>query len=242
MTEHAASQGVRKSQRELASRVLRADLGAWAAAISQLRPFEELEELGVTVTPEFHSRHTVHCNITVSGPEIIPQDAKTLTSTGRLSVKPMAKARFHEIYQDYVCGCMLRTASEMFGFLPVDTVLVTASVGFIDLATGQFGVRPVLSVGFTRPALSDLALDNVDSSDAIEGFVHRGDAKASRKTGAFVPVEPLRLEEIVLSRSRSVRFDDALEGLRRELDEIRHHARTLTARLRGAHQPSSPEA
>jgi hypothetical protein len=86
----------------------------------------------------------------------------------------------------------------MFGFLPLEAVLVNASVGFTDPATGQFGVRPVLSVGFTRPAFSGLVLTKIDPSDAIEGFVHRGDAKASRKTGAFVPIDPLSFAEVHL--------------------------------------------
>jgi hypothetical protein len=241
MAAYASSQEVHSRQRKLAACVVRADLDAWAMAVTELRPFEELEELGVTVKPEFHSRDSVHCRITVSGPEIIPHDTKTLTSTGKLSVKPMAKGRFHEIYQDYVCGCVLRTASEMFGFLPVEAVLVTAFVGFVDPATGRFSVQPVLSVGFDRRAFSQLVLDKVDPSDAIEGFVHRGDAKASRKTGSFVPVEPLELADLGLARKDSVRFDDALERLQRERDEIRNHARTLTARLRTAHRPSSTE-
>lgn len=242
LAEHAASQEVRSSHREMAARVVRADLDAWTAAIAQWRPFEELEELGAKVKSEFHSRTSVHCSIAVSGPEIIPQEAKTLTSTGKLTVKPMAKTRFHEIYQDYVCGCVLRTATEMLGFLPVEVVLVTASVGFLDPATGQFVIRPVLSAGFTRSAFSNLALDKVDPSDAIEGFVHRGDAKASRKTGSFVPIEPLRLEEVATPQNRSARFDEAIEELRRERDEIRNHAGTLTARLRTAHHSSPTEA
>jgi hypothetical protein len=241
VTAHAADLSVRSGHRELAARVMQADLEAWVTAIAQLHPFGELEELGVTVTSEFDSRESVHCRITVHGPDTIPQEAKTLTATGRLSVKPMAKTRFHEIYQDYVCGSVLRTASEMFGFLPVEVVLVTASVGFLDPATGQFGVRPVLSVGFDRAAFSQVALDKVDPSDAIEGFVHRGDAKASRKTGTFVPVVPLHLEDLARIPTHSLRFDDALERLRREREEIRNHASTLAARLRRAHQTSSTE-
>jgi hypothetical protein len=242
LADHARSLEVCRGRRAIAARVLSADLDAFTAAIAQWNPFRELEELGVTVKPEFYSREAVHCGITVRGPEIIPQEMKTLTSTGKLSVKPMAKGRFHEIYQDYVCGCVLRTASEVFGFLPVQAALVTASVGFIDPATGQFDVRPVLSVGFTRAGFASLALDNVDPSDAIEGFVHRGDAKASRKTGSFVPVEPLGLEDLALSSSTSGRFEDALAKLRRTRDEVRDHAKTLTARLRSAHHTSSAEA
>lgn len=239
---HAASNDLRRSHRQTAMRVIRGDLEAWSAALTQLRPFEELEELGVAVTSEFHSRQSVHCQITVSGPEIIPQDAKTLTSTGKLSLKAMPKARFHEIYQDYICGCVLRTASEMFGFLPVELVLVTASVGFVDPATGRFGIRPVLSVGFSRSAFSQLALDMVDPSDAIDGFVHTGDAKASRKTGAFVAVEPLSPAALGLPALSSGRVQDALERARGARLDIRNDANALAARLRSTKQQLSPEA
>jgi hypothetical protein len=61
----------------------------------------------------------------------------------------------------------------------------------------------VLSVGFNRADFSQLALDVEDPSDAIDGFVHRGDAKASRKTGAFVTVEPLGIDDLRLPRRRS---------------------------------------
>jgi hypothetical protein len=242
LAAHAADLGMRKRHRELAGRVVRGDLDAWLDAIAQLHPFEELEELGVSVSTEFHSRDSAHCNITVRGPEIIPQEAKTLTSTGKLSVKPMARGRFHEIYQDYVCGSVLRTASEMFGFLPLETVLVTASVGFLDPATGQFGIRPVLSVGFERKAFSQLVLENVDPSDAIDRFTHKGDAKASRKTGSFVPVEPLRFDAFARSPRDTVRFNSALELLRRERDSIREQTKTLTARLRIPHPSPTTEA
>lgn len=242
LAEHVASVELHNIHREVAGRVLRSELSAWSQAIDLLRPFQELEELGVTVKAEFQSRECVHCAITVSGPEIIPQEAKTLTSTGKLSTKPMAKGRFHEIYQDYVCGCVLRTASEMFGFLPLENVLVTASVGFVDPATGQFGIHPVLSVGFGREAFAQLSLDKVDPSDAIEAFSHRGDAKASRKTGCFIPIQPLRFEDLALRPQRSARFDGALQQLRREREEIRGQARTLAGRLRTGHPPLSPEA
>lgn len=241
LADDATAVEMRRGDRAIAAGVLSADLEAWHAAIVRWNPFRELESLGVTVKLEFYSRDVVHCWITVRGPEILPQDAKTLTSTGKLSVKPMAKARFHEIYQDYVCGCILRTANEVFGFFPVQAALVTASVGFIDSATGQFGVRAVLSVGFSRAAFAGLALDTVDPSDAIEGFVHRGDAKASRRTGSFVPIEPLGLGDLALSINASSRFEDALAQVRRTREEIRDHAKTLTARLRSAHPTSSAE-
>lgn len=239
--EYAMRATERLTHRAIATRVMRSDLDAWSAAVAELRPFEELEGLGVVVTCAFDSRDVMHCCITVSGPEIIPHDVKTLTSTGKLSVKPMARGRFHEIYQDYVCGCVLRAARDMFGFLPVETILVTASVGFVDPATGQFGVRPVLSVAFTRDAFMQLALERVDPSDAIEGFIHRGDAKVSRKTGFFVPIEPLGVADLTLPK-RIGRFADALDLARRVHADIRTDANGLAAHLRKVSPPPSPEA
>lgn len=241
LADHAKSQEVRKGRRGIASRVLHGDLDAWALAVAELRPFEELEGLGVTVKADFASQEAVYCQLTVSGFDVIPQFAKTLTSTGKLSTKPMPRKRFHELYQDYVCGCVIRAASEMFSFLPVETVIVTASVGFVEPATGQFGIRPVLSVGFGRAAFSTLSLARVDPSDAIDGFVHRGDAKTSRKTETFVVVEPLRVEELGLQSRHSSRFDDALAQARRAREDVRRDATALAGRSRRAHQPSSTE-
>jgi hypothetical protein len=48
----------------------------------------------------------------------------------------------------------------------------------------------------TRTALARLDFERLDPSDAVEGFLHRGDFKASRKTGAFAPIAPLTPAQI----------------------------------------------
>src|SRR5438477_5186128 len=93
-----------------------------------------------------HDRKLIECELKVNGQDVIPADAKSLTATGKLVIKAMAKARFHEIYQDYVCGCVLRLAREMFALLPVDSVILTATVDGIDSRTGHTAELPVLSV------------------------------------------------------------------------------------------------
>ena len=108
----------------------------------------------------------------------------------------MPKARFHEIYQDYVCGCVLRLAREMFALLPVDTVILTAAVDGIDTRTGHTAELPVLSVAAARPEIERLDFDHLDPSDALENFQHRGDAMTSRKSGEFIPIIPLSLADI----------------------------------------------
>ena len=55
-------------------------------------------------------------SLVVHGMEVIPKYEKKLTKRGEVSEKKIPRARFHEIYQDYVCGCMLRIVREVFGF------------------------------------------------------------------------------------------------------------------------------
>jgi hypothetical protein len=84
-----------------------------------------------------HSPHLIECVLSTNGRQAIPSQVKALTASGKVSVKSMPRVRFVEIYQDYVCGCVLRVARELFALLPVETVLVTASAESLDTSTGQ---------------------------------------------------------------------------------------------------------
>ena len=103
----------------------------------------------------------------VSGKQIIPAEVKTLTASEKVSVKPMPKGLFHEIYLDYLCGCVLRVAREVFALLPVDTVLVTAAEDSLDSRTGQTVEQPVLSVAMPRADFARLNFDRLDPSDTM---------------------------------------------------------------------------
>lgn len=169
----------------------------------------------------------LECILKVNGIDAIPNEVKTLTSTGKLSVKPMPKGRFHEVYQDYVCGCVLRVAREVFAFLPVQTLLVTALADLFDTGTGETAEQPVLSVSIPRAEVEKLNFDRLDPSDAIEKFVHRGDFKATRKSGAFQPITPLTPAEIAPEPVEKMGLDDLLSNVRRlraelqeEIDEL----------------------
>jgi hypothetical protein len=139
----------------------------------------------------------VECKLKVNGAHVIPCELKSLNASGKMSVKPMPKARFHELYQDYVCGCVLRVAREVFAILPADHLLVTASVDALDSATGHAAEMPVLSVGFPRQALTSLDFERLDPSEAVQSFLHRGDFKKSRKSGQFEGTIPLQACDIL---------------------------------------------
>ena len=180
-----------QNEKALAASVLAGDHDAYVRVLRELSPFAELSELGSSLNFRIHTPQMLEGLVKVSGEQAIPSEVKSLSSSGKVSTKGMPKGRFHEIYQDYVCGCVLRVGRELFALLPVETVIVTALADLFDSRTGRTAEQPILSVAMSRGVMKRLNFNLLDPSDAIENFLHRGDFKASRKTGAFVPITPL---------------------------------------------------
>ena len=132
-------------------------------------------------------------------------------------------------YQDYVCGCVLRVAREVFAVLPVDTVLVTASVDETRGRLRREATKPVLSVAIPCAKLEGLAFDRIDPSDAIEDFLHRGHFKASRSTGEFEPVNPLTADDLTEIQLDCKDLRDLLACVQRTRDELRAEIGRITS-------------
>lgn len=180
-----------ENEKALAASVLAGDHDAYVRVLRELSPFAELSELGSSLNFRIHTAQLMEALVKVSGEQAIPSEIKSLTSSAKVSTKGMPKGRFHEIYQDYVCGCVLRVGRELFALLPIETVIVTALADLFDSRTGRTAEQPILSVAMPRGVMKRLNFNLLDPSDAMENFLHRGDFKASRKSGAFVPITPL---------------------------------------------------
>ena len=142
----------------------------------------------------------------------------------------MPKGRFHELYQDYVCGCVLRVARELFALFPLETVLVTAVIDSLDARTGQAEELPVLSVAMPRRVVARLDFSRLDPSDAIENFQHRGDFKASRKSEAFQPIKPLTQADIAQSATEDMSFQELLANVQKTREQLRTELAALRQR------------
>jgi hypothetical protein len=210
-----------ESLRTLARRILAGENKAYTEALVELNPFAEMSDLGSAIHFTVHNTKLAECVLKVNGKQAIPAEVKTLTSSGKVSIKPMPKGRFHEIYQDYVCGCVLRVTREIFALLPVDVLLVTASVDLLDPCTGQTIEQPVLSVFMPRAVVARLDFDRLDASDAMENFKHRGDFKASRKSEAFQPITPITPADIVQDSLQDMGFHDLLANVQKMREELK---------------------
>lgn len=214
--------------KSLSRRVLAEEHKAYTEALVEFSPLTEISDLGSSIHFTVHSAKLIECTLKVNGKQALPTEVKTLTASGKVSVKPMPRGRFHEIYQDYVCGCMLRVAREVFAFLPVETVLVTATVDSLDSLTGQMVEQPVLSAVMPRAMISRFNFEWLDPSDATAQFFHRGDFKASRKTEAFQAIIPLTPADIPQISVEEMDFPDLLASVQR----LREELKSLNAELR----------
>lgn len=173
-------------QSDLAHRVLNNDPKAFVEALKSIGSFAEIEELGSHVQFAIDEAGSVSCTVKVHSKDIIPSQAKSLLSSGRLSQKEMPKRRYLELYQDYVCGVVLRVASEVLAILPIDRVIVTATDSVLSTKTGNLEEQPIVSACIPRATMDRLNLAHVDPSDSLTNFVHEMDFN---KTRGFQPVK-----------------------------------------------------
>ena len=169
-----------------ANRLLAGDIEARAEVFKRHNVCAGIEELGTELRFSLDDNGNVTITINVHGDEVIPTEKYSQLQSGMLSTKAMPKGEFHALYQDYVCSCTLRVASEIFAILPVESVLINASDDLLNPATGHLEQQVILSVLVMRETLKMLNLSFVDPSDALTNFVHNMNFK---KTAGFSPVE-----------------------------------------------------
>ena len=237
---HAAETIEWMQLKNLARQILDGEEKAYTNALVELSGLTELSDLGSSIHFTVHNQKLIECRLKVNGQQAVPAELKTLTTTGKLSVKTIPKARFHEIYQDYVCSCMLRVAREVFAILPVKDVLVTAFIDAVDSRTGQTVERPVLSVAIRREEIEKLDFERLDPSDAVERFLHRGDAKASRKSGDFGTVTVLTPSDLPQTYSENLDFNELLTIVRQLRDQLRAELEKLKPQSAITTSSSSP--
>jgi hypothetical protein len=178
---------------ELASQVLSGNPEAYLDAIRQTNPFSDIAELGSSVEFQVYGEFLVEAILHVQGEDVIPSEVKSLLKSGKLSVKQMPKSKFYELYQDYVCGCVLRIARELFALLPIKMVTVNAVGELLNTETGYKEMKPILSVAIPQETLRNLNLEMIDPSDSMGNFVYR---MAFKKTKGFQAVEAIKPSEL----------------------------------------------
>ena len=177
----------------LSAGILSGDLAAYEEAVGYFEPLEELEEQGCQIQIGTAEPWYIEVNVLARDESIVPSEEKSLLASGKLSTKKMPAAKQRELYQDYICGCALRSGREMLALLPVEFVITHISINMLDKATGHHGPTTVLSVALSRSGAERLNFTNLDPSDAMANFVHR---MGFKKSTGFSPTKPLEPGEL----------------------------------------------
>ena len=180
----------------LAKAILDGDASSKITVIEKLDPFSEISNLGSKLTFIINENSIVEATIQILGTEVIPNEVKGLLKSGRLSVKKMPSGTFNEVYQDYVCSCVLRVARELFAILPEKMVFVTAVDNLLNSKTGHTEISPILSAAISRDTLESLNMSSLDPSDSMSNFVHN---MSFKKTKGFEIVERLNPDNLQLA-------------------------------------------
>ncbi len=179
-----------KEQTDLARRILDKEPEAFVKALEALGSVSEIEDLGSHIEFRITDDSVVFCTVKVHSKEIIPEQSRSLLKSGRLKQKNIPKGKFFELYQDYVCGVVLRVANEIFAVLPVEGVVATASDDVLDTSTGHISEQPIVSAFIPRQMIRKLNMNFVDPSDSLENFIHHMNFKKTQGFSAVKEVEP----------------------------------------------------
>lgn len=177
-----------KEEVELAKKIQSGDGHAKLQALKNLDPYSEISNLGSKIGINLFDNNLVGITIYVKGTEIVPTESKSLLKSGKLSVKKMPNGRFNEIYQDYVCSCILRIANEFFAIIPDQLVIVTAIDNLLNTQTGHMEDTPIVSAAISRSTMDNLNLEDIDPSDSMTNFIHN---MSFKKTKGFERVDPI---------------------------------------------------
>lgn len=161
--------------RKLASlqdKVAGGDIDAYYEVVEKLEPFEDLLAFGSEFEIGTDNPSYIVAEFNVKQEDVIPETELSLTSTGKVSEKPMSKSMYNELLQDYVCSVTLRLARDLFAILPVNKVVVHVVDDMLNSATGHKDKYTLLSVVFDRDTFERLNLEAVDPSDSFANFEH----------------------------------------------------------------------
>ncbi|MCJ8013389.1 DUF4236 domain-containing protein [Paenibacillus sp. KQZ6P-2] len=83
-----------------ASKIVSGDIDEYLKVIEELSPLDDLSEFGSGFEFFIEEPKTLEVEFEVHSQNVIPTETKTLTKSGKLSVKPMTKTNYFDLYQE----------------------------------------------------------------------------------------------------------------------------------------------
>ena len=179
-----------KTMLDIADGVLKNKPQSFTYALNFFNPFEDLQDYGSDISFEIIDSTKVEVDFYVHSEQVIPNTSKKVLRKGiEVKEETLPQSRFNEIYQDYVCSCILKIAKETFQLIPsIKEVQVNAKGLLMNTATGKEEEQTIISTVIERNKLNQLNFELLDPSDSMSNFKNNMNFK---KTQGFSPVEIL---------------------------------------------------
>lgn len=183
-----------KETRDLAEKICAGDAAAYVEAVKEINPFSEISQLGSSVKFTIIDASVIEIELKPNSEKVIPSEIKTLLKSGKLSVKKMPGGQFNELYQDYVCSCLIRVSREIFALLPVEMAILHVSAQLLNSKTGYKEDCTIVSAAVPRKTIESLNFEKIDPSDSMGNFVHNMTFKKQKGFEAVEKINPSDLQ------------------------------------------------
>ena len=180
-----------KKMIDIAKGVQKNDMQSFTYAINFFNPFDDLKDYGSDISFNAGIK-AMSVDFFVHSGDVIPNTTKRILRKG-LEIKEdqIPASRFNEIYQDYVCSCVLRIAKEVFQLLPINKVQINAKGAIMNSATGNNEEKTIVSVSIEKDNLEQLNFELLDPSDSMSNFSCN---MSFKKNEGFKPVDELQVK------------------------------------------------
>lgn len=173
---------------DMAKALLNDEVQAKLETIEAFQPFLEIVSLGSEVSVLTNTNGLLEVVIKANGTTVIPNKLKSLLKSGKLSLKKLPNTKFNEIYRDYICSVVLRTANEVFAIVPDKLIILTVTDAVLNAETEALEDTRILSIAMPRKVVSKLKFKTLDPSTAMNDFIHN---MSFKKTKGFEKVESI---------------------------------------------------
>ncbi len=156
----------------LASKLKKGTKEDYLQVLEQLKLSDLLENYVDTMDFSYTDEDSLKADMVISVEDFIPKEYKTLTPTGKLSVKAYTKTDYYQIASQFVAGLTLKTARNLFYLLPIDDVFINVYEKRVDELSKRKENSLILSVYLKRGLMGEIKDFGVDPFDLVTTFPH----------------------------------------------------------------------
>ncbi|WP_227396990.1 DUF4236 domain-containing protein [Jeotgalibacillus aurantiacus] len=152
-----------------AEKILNGDQEGMTRLISSKNPFKTLMDIGADVDVTYPGSNTAFVEVALPD-DYAPSHVISLTATGKLSNKQMAKGKYYQLQKEIVSSMMLKIVGELFNLFPLQKV-------HINIYANSYAVEPaehgcIAAVSVDRNKFQSVYNATTPATDLILFFNH----------------------------------------------------------------------